>query len=82
GPAAGRSAAEPVDLQVPVRGPDRRGWELAQWAVARASTLRVAEVSYGGKVWRADDSGGDWESAPSAGDAAPKPPTVHLRLTR
>ncbi|MFJ6404498.1 hypothetical protein ACIQK9_03120 [Streptomyces hydrogenans] len=82
GASAGRSAAEPVDLVVPVRGPDRRGWELAQWAVARASTLRVAEVSYGGKVWRADDSGGGWEPAPSSGDAANKPSAVHLRLTR
>ncbi|MEU2548912.1 hypothetical protein ABZ618_26305 [Streptomyces roseolus] len=82
GAGAGRSATEPAVLVVPVGdGSDRRGWELAQWAVARAATLRVAEVSYGGKVWRADDSGGGWTAAPGAGDAAPKPPTVHLRLT-
>ncbi|MFF7811842.1 hypothetical protein ACFZCF_07975 [Streptomyces sp. NPDC007945] len=80
GASAGRSAAEPAVLVVPVGdGSARRGWELAQWAVARAATLRVAEVSYGGKVWRADDSGGGWSTA--SGTGASGTPTVRLRLT-
>ncbi|MET9350249.1 hypothetical protein [Streptomyces termitum] len=79
GPSAGRSAAEPALLVVPVRGEERHGWEIAQWAVARADELRVTEVVYGGKVWRADDSGGGWDEAPSS--AAPSA-AVHIRLAR
>ncbi|WP_405665319.1 hypothetical protein OG379_25365 [Streptomyces sp. NBC_01166] len=51
--SAGASAAGTVS--VPVRAADgaapRRGWELAHWAVARAGTLRIAEVSYAGRTW-------------------------------
>lgn len=78
GASAGRSAAEPAVLVVPAGDTERRGWELAQWAVARADTLRVAEVAYGGKVWRADDSGGGWEKAAAGQD----PSSVRLRLAR
>ncbi len=82
GASAGRSAAEPAVLVVPVRGPERRGWELAQWAVARSEALRVAEVSYGGRVWRADDSGGGWESLSSSAAGSPAASSVRLRLAR
>ncbi|WP_455568950.1 hypothetical protein [Streptomyces filamentosus] len=78
GASAGRSAAEPAVLVVPAGDTERRGWELAQWAVARADTLRVAEVAYGGKVWRADDSGGGWEDASAGQDSS----SVRLRLAR
>ncbi|WP_455681510.1 hypothetical protein [Streptomyces filamentosus] len=78
GASAGRSAAEPAVLVVPAGDTERRGWELAQWAVARADALRVAEVAYGGKVWRADDSGGGWEKAAAGQD----PSSVRLRLAR
>ncbi|GHF86353.1 hypothetical protein [Streptomyces filamentosus] len=78
GASAGRSAAEPAVLVVPAGDTERRGWELAQWAVARADTLRVAEVAYGGKVWRADDSGGGWEDASAGQDTS----SVRLRLAR
>ncbi|MFE9724481.1 hypothetical protein ACFYQ5_13080 [Streptomyces sp. NPDC005794] len=54
--SAGASAAGTVS--VPVRAEDeaasRRGWELAHWAVARAGTLRIEEVSYAGQVWTTD----------------------------
>ncbi|MFJ8229385.1 hypothetical protein ACIQ9E_05395 [Streptomyces sp. NPDC094448] len=62
--AAGRGARE---MTVPVRpgaaaagSGAARGWELAHWAVARAQQLRIAEVSYGGRVWRADDADDGW----------------------
>jgi len=54
--SAGAAAAGTVSVPVPA-GDDRassRGWELAHWAVARAGTLRIDEVSYGGRVWTAD----------------------------
>ncbi|MEX0169234.1 hypothetical protein [Streptomyces sp. LMG1-1-1.1] len=71
GPSAGRSAAEPVVLSLPVRAgsgaapgaEERRGWELAQWAVARADELRVAEVGYRGRVWRAGEADGAWSKS-------------------
>jgi hypothetical protein len=38
----------------------RRGWILAQWAVAHAQDLKVATVAYGNQQWNAADSGGGW----------------------
>ncbi|MEU8760391.1 hypothetical protein [Streptomyces sp. NPDC048659] len=87
------AAAGAVELSVPVRAVtgtrEQRGWELAQWAVARADELRVAEVAYGDRVWRADDSGGGWDPAKGARGAAGAPADgtgtdgswVRLRLT-
>ncbi|MFJ5938172.1 hypothetical protein [Streptomyces sp. NPDC093071] len=88
GPSAGRSAAEPPVLVVPVRpvagagagADERRGWELAQWAVARAEGLRITEVSYGDRVWRAGEALGGWSKpsgAPAAGGES-----VRIRLAR
>ncbi|MFZ4302047.1 hypothetical protein ACOZE3_29565 [Streptomyces cinereoruber] len=88
GPSAGRSAAEPPVLVVPVRpaagagsgADERRGWELAQWAVARAEALRITEVSYGDRVWRAGEALGGW-SKPSGGAAAGGD-SVRIRLAQ
>ncbi|MET8677616.1 hypothetical protein ABZW18_08500 [Streptomyces sp. NPDC004647] len=41
----------------------RRGWEVAHWAVAKASGLRIAQVSYAGRVWSAEDSEKGWQKA-------------------
>ncbi|KAF4410406.1 MULTISPECIES: hypothetical protein [Streptomyces] len=67
GGGAGKSRPEPV-IGVPVpdgsgAGGARRGWELAHWAVAHASELGIAQVSYAGRVWSASDSGGEWREA-------------------
>ncbi|MFI1395186.1 hypothetical protein [Streptomyces sp. NPDC020681] len=43
----------------------QRGWELAHWAVARSEGLRIAEVSYQGRVWSAKESDRGWRSASS-----------------
>ncbi|MFF9848825.1 hypothetical protein [Streptomyces litmocidini] len=90
GPSAGRSASEPPVLVVPVRGAtgagsapgagsdERRGWELAQWAVARADALRITEVSFGDRVWRAGEAAGGWsKSSPPGTDTS-----VRLRLAQ
>ncbi|MFD7965736.1 hypothetical protein ACFV5J_33565 [Streptomyces zaomyceticus] len=107
GPSAGRSAGEPPALVVPVRATagsgaaqgagadERRGWELAQWAVARADTLRITEVAYRDRVWRAGEAGGGWskvsgarssgspEGAPeSSGAPARGGETVRMRLAK
>ncbi|MCM2576206.1 hypothetical protein [Streptomyces meridianus] len=64
--AAGSGAAGGATLEVPVRavrtdgGDARRGWELAHWAVAHATELHIAQVSYGGRVWSSSNSDGAW----------------------
>ncbi|WMX45210.1 hypothetical protein RGF97_10570 [Streptomyces roseicoloratus] len=82
---ANAAAATAVELAVPIRDSrasrEQRGWELAQWAVARAGDLRIAEVAYGDRVWTADDSSGDWE--PSRSKTPPTDgTTVLIRLAR
>jgi hypothetical protein len=49
------------------KGTAQRGWELAQWAVAHAHDLKVAEVSFGNMRWRAASSGSGWQKLPPAG---------------
>ncbi len=41
----------------------RRGWELAQWAVAHAHDLKVEQVSFGGMSWQAAKSGKGWQKS-------------------
>ncbi len=57
----GDGAADPTD-----EDPTQHGWALAQWAVAHAPDLRIAEVAYRGRIWRARESGSGW-----AKDTAP-----------
>lgn len=45
----------------------RRGWVLAQWAVAHADDLKVTEVSFDDRRWQADDAGEGWQTS----DAGP-----------
>ncbi|WP_443053003.1 heavy metal transporter [Streptomyces sp. NBC_01186] len=57
-------------LTVPARG-SRHGWELAHWAVANASGLRIERIAYAGRVWSAGRSRDGWRVA--AGDAKAPP---------
>jgi hypothetical protein len=66
----------------------RHGWVLAQWAVAHAQDLRIAEVAYAGRVWRASQSGKGWVADPGASAAdrpgvpgAPGQPYEDVRIT-
>ncbi|MFD9634499.1 hypothetical protein [Streptomyces violascens] len=64
------------DVTVPVRvtegtaaagaGREQRGWALAHWAVAQASSLHIAQVSYAGRTWSADDSADGWSKVPAS----------------
>ena len=75
---AGAGAPGAGEVSVPVAstvaadggGASRQGWELAHWAVARADGLRIEEVSYGGKVWSAKESGRGWHAAAASKDSA------------
>ncbi|MFF1693979.1 heavy metal transporter [Streptomyces sp. NPDC058257] len=48
-------------------GAGQRGWELAHWAVAQASTLGIERVSYGGREWSAANPGKEWRMPGKAG---------------
>jgi hypothetical protein len=39
----------------------RRGWQIAQWAVAHAHDLKIEEVAFGGTHWRAAHSEKGWQ---------------------
>lgn len=57
------------------RGAGERGWQLAHWAVANASALRIERVSYAGREWVSGHSDSRWRStgstsAEAAGGAA------------
>ncbi|MFJ1545318.1 hypothetical protein [Streptomyces sp. NPDC088246] len=79
--AAGASATSTVS--VPVRaaraaGDDdsaRRGWELAHWAVAQSEALRLDEVAYAGRVWKA---GSGWRTERTESGTT----EVRMRLAR
>ncbi|MFE2281366.1 heavy metal transporter [Streptomyces sp. NPDC059454] len=40
-----------------------RGWQLAHWAVANASELRIKRVSYAGREWTAGHTDSQWRPA-------------------
>ncbi|MEU7189330.1 heavy metal transporter [Streptomyces sp. NPDC039022] len=58
GQAGGAPAAGP--------GTERRGWELATWAMAHSGALGIEQISYAGKMWSAADSGKGWQKATGA----------------
>jgi hypothetical protein len=71
-----RSTVEvPVAMSADRGDAERRGWEVAHWAVAHASELRIAQVSYAGRVWRAGNSEQGWgaadENSGAKGSGAP-----------
>ncbi|MET8553845.1 hypothetical protein ABZV64_02590 [Streptomyces sp. NPDC004959] len=61
-PARARTVVVPVAAPATAKDPKagRRGWELAQWAVAHASVLHLSEVAYAGREWRASGTGHTW----------------------
>ena len=44
-------------------GAGTRGWQLAHWAVANASQLRIQRVSYAGREWTAGHTDSQWRTA-------------------
>jgi len=48
----------------------RRGWELAQWAVAHAHDLKVEQVTFDDMRWEAAHSGKGWQKSGPGKDSA------------
>ncbi|MET9865373.1 MULTISPECIES: heavy metal transporter [unclassified Streptomyces] len=51
------------------RSLDQRGWQLAHWAVANASELHIARVTYAGREWVAGNTASEWRDVPAKGTA-------------
>ncbi|OQD52428.1 heavy metal transporter [Streptomyces phaeoluteigriseus] len=65
----GRTVTLPVAEDTTADGRDaaERGWQLAHWAVANASALRIQRVTYAGREWVAGTTAGTWRATGSAG---------------
>ncbi|MFC8363497.1 heavy metal transporter [Streptomyces griseorubiginosus] len=65
-PGDGRTVTLPVRKDTS-RGAGRslteRGWQLAHWAVANSSALRIERVSYAGRQWTAGSTDSQWRPA-------------------
>ncbi|MBD9732198.1 heavy metal transporter [Streptomyces sp. H28] len=85
----GRTLTLPVDdARDSAAGGSRRagarGWQLAHWAVANASELRIQRVSYAGRVWVAGTTDSQWrqDDAKGSGKPAGEPDAVRITTGR
>ncbi|MFG2353938.1 heavy metal transporter [Streptomyces sp. NPDC048521] len=71
--AHGRTVTVPVSegarADASGRTERERGWQLAQWAVAHSSALRIERVSYAGREWTVGSRSDQWRSVRSDGAA-------------
>ncbi|MEU6239962.1 heavy metal transporter [Streptomyces sp. NPDC047024] len=82
--ARGRTVTVPVPqgdtTDASGRDERERGWQLAQWAVANSSALRISRVTYAGQEWTASNGGGNWHPAPGAGTAGAESSPASVRI--
>ncbi|MBB5936758.1 hypothetical protein [Streptomyces zagrosensis] len=68
----GRANPHEVDVLVrattPGGDPQERGWEVAHWAMAHATELRIIRISFGDREWTASNSTKGWRTV--SGQAA------------
>ncbi|MDG9721977.1 heavy metal transporter [Streptomyces sp. DH41] len=61
GGSGGRTVTLPVTAGAGTEErPGQRGWQLAHWAVANASSLRIERVAYAGREWTAGNTDSKW----------------------
>ncbi|MET9772871.1 heavy metal transporter [Streptomyces sp. NPDC006367] len=61
--------------------PERRGWQLAHWAVANASALHIERVTYAGLQWTAGHTDSSWTAASDSGTHGAERSTGTVRIT-
>ncbi|MGA5562402.1 heavy metal transporter [Streptomyces platensis] len=84
GDGKGRAAGGGSGVTIPVRqsgavgagDAERRGWQLAVWAMAHSAELRIEQISYAGRTWQADDAGKGWQRKPAGSAVAAQ----HVRI--
>ncbi|WP_122616072.1 heavy metal transporter [Streptomyces sp. Tu 4128] len=59
----------------------RRGWQLAHWAVANASSLHVERVSYAGREWTAGNTDSKWAPSGTRGAQGAERAAGAVRIT-
>ncbi|MFJ8188762.1 heavy metal transporter [Streptomyces sp. NPDC096094] len=85
GGSDGRTVTLPVAAGPGTEGRlERRGWQLAHWAVANASSLRIERVSYAGREWTAGNTDSKWRptGAGSTGGAERAAGAVRITSAR
>jgi hypothetical protein len=63
------------------RSAERRGWQLAHWAVANASSLHIQRVTYAGREWTAGNTDSKWKPAGAAGAQGAERAAGPVRIT-
>ncbi|MER6416585.1 heavy metal transporter [Streptomyces humidus] len=65
--SSGRTLTLPVseDTTAGGRSVGERGWQLAHWAVANASALRIERVAYAGREWVSGNTDSRWRTTGS-----------------
>lgn len=73
--SGGRTVTLPVAEETTAGGRSvgERGWQLAHWAVANASALRIERVSYAGREWVAGNTDSRWRATGSTSTEAAGP---------
>ncbi|MEU3658195.1 heavy metal transporter [Streptomyces sp. NPDC032940] len=82
GGSDGRTVTLPVDDGSGTdRAAERRGWQLAHWAVANASALRIERVTYAGRQWTAGNTDSKWYATGGSGTHGAEQGAGAVRIT-
>ncbi|MGC9499915.1 heavy metal transporter [Streptomyces sp. WG7] len=88
GPAGTAGGSDGRTVTLPVTAgpgaeehPGRRGWQLAHWAVANASQLRIERVSYAGREWTAGNTDSKWYPTDAGGARGAERAAGAVRIT-
>ncbi|MDT9697809.1 heavy metal transporter [Streptomyces sp. P17] len=76
-PTAAESGGRTLTLPVTENA---EGWQLAHWAVANASALRIERVTYAGREWTAGNTDSQWRAVESEGAAGAEKGTGSVRI--
>lgn len=77
---SGRTVTVPVTGGSKGRSGQERGWQLAHWAVANASALRIQSVTYAGREWTAGNSQSEWRATSPEGTGGAEKGTGSVRI--